>query len=86
MDVLRKLLKIERSGRGNKQTFCMSVMLKVVTRGQYFVQGKGGGDGRNTFGRVGALYVSFLATWLTSPHPHNRILSIDIEFFFFSWM
>ena len=53
MDVLRKLLKIERSGRGNKQTFCMSVMLKVVTRGQYFVQGKGGGMGETLLAGLG---------------------------------
>ena len=53
MDVLRKLLKIERSGRGSKQTFCMSVMLKVVTRGQYFVQGKGGGMGETLLAGLG---------------------------------
>ena len=69
MDVLRKLLKIERSGRGSKQTFCMSVMLKVVTRGQYFVQGKGGGWEKHFWQGWGTLRIlfSYLVDIPTSP-------------------
>ena len=30
-------------------------------------------------GRVGALYVAFLATWLQTGHPDARILSFDFR-------